>query len=466
MSTSRQIPRLIIAGVSSGVGKTTIATGIMGALRRRGFKIQPFKAGPDYIDPSYHSRIADATSRNLDPWMLPGASLLELYLHAVEKADIAIIEGVMGLFDGRSGHEETGSTAELAKLLRSPVLLVIDISKMARSAAAVVLGYLNFDPELRLAGVILNQVGSESHRRWVTEAIEKATRIPVVGYLPRQEELVLPERHLGLIPTTEGDAWDEFLERLIQQVTKTINLREVVRIARSAEPLPAITTGLFTKEQPERQVSIAVAQDEAFSFYYQDNLDLLSAWGARLLPFSPLHDPALPSDISGVYIGGGFPELYAAGLSANRSMQHSIKMAVAAGMPIYAECGGLMYLSQGIVDFEGRRYEMVGAIPSQTLMRQRRMRLGYVTVRARRDTPLLQRGDTVRGHEFHWSELEKNIAKTEAAYDVLDDRPGRMEGYSRGHLLASYVHLHFGSNPALAPNFIASCARWAEKGTA
>ncbi|MDO8672794.1 MAG: cobyrinate a,c-diamide synthase [Dehalococcoidia bacterium] len=456
------VPRIVIAGATSGVGKTTVASGIMAALRRRDLRVQPFKAGPDYIDPGYHGLATGTPSRNLDTWMLSSPTLLELFARSSEKADIAVIEGVMGLFDGRTGRDEEGSTGHLAKTLDAPVILVLDVAKTARSAGAMALGYQQFDPALRLAGFILNRVGSESHLQIVKEAVESATGLPVVGYLPRKSDMALPERHLGLVPAAEGGSLDGFFDRLADQVEHTIDLSALLAIARAAGELPSYHAKLFQGQARSSDFRLAVAADEAFSFYYQDNLDLLANLGATIVPFSPLHDSALPAWIAGIYIGGGFPELFAAGLAANDSMRQSVARAVDDGMPVYAECGGLMYLTEGILDFEGGLHEMVGAIPGRTKMHRQRRRLGYVTVRAREDNLLLKQGEMVRGHEFHWSELECPIDEETGAYEVLD-QAGRIEGYVRDNLLGSYVHLHFGSNADLARNLVSACLRWEMK---
>lgn len=452
--------RLVIAGVTSGVGKTTVATGIMAALARRGLKVQPFKAGPDYIDPSYHTRAVGAPSRNLDTWMIPRPALLELFHRGSAGANIAVVEGVMGLFDGHGGEDESGSTAELAKLLKAPVLLVVDVAKTARSAAAVVKGCQLFDPDLNLAGVILNNVASESHLRWAAQAIEAATGLPVLGHLPSLPSLSLPERHLGLIPMAEGQILDSFFEGLAHQVETTFDLEGILRVAGSAPELTSPPSGLFPEEPRARQISIAVAMDQAFSFYYQDNLDLLAAWGAEIIPFSPLRDTQLPEGVAGVYIGGGFPELYAAELAENQALHQELRKVAEAGMPLYAECGGLMYLCQGMTNQNGRAYAMVGLVPARSHMQSRRAHLRYVTVRARKGSPLLPPGAEIRGHEFHWSTLAQPLAAETAAYEVLNQE-GRPEGYLEGNLLASYIHLHFGSDAQLAPNFVAACARFA-----
>ncbi len=447
--------RLVIAGMASGSGKTTATSAIITALRRRGLRVQPFKAGPDYIDPSYHSRAAGIPARNLDSWLLPAPALMQLGARAAAAADLAIVEGVMGLYDGRADTDD-GSTAQLAKLLAAPVVLVIDVGKVSRTAAALVLGLKQFDPELHLAGVILNRVASDYHFQWTAGPIETATGLPVLGYLPKRADLALPERHLGLIPTAESTVGDDVFARLAEQAEQTIDLDRLLAIARSAPPLPYGATDLFPPTPVEPQTRIALACDEAFTFYYEDNLDLLRAWGAELVPFSPIHDAELPAGVGGVYIGGGFPELFARELAANRSMQESFRRAAAAGLPIYAECGGLMYLSQGIVDLEGTAHALVGLVPGWSTIDRPRLSLGYRTATARRPSFLLAAGERVRGHEFHWSQLRGGVPADEAAYE-LESQERRLEGYAAGSVLATYLHVHFGSDPRLAPRFVAAC---------
>ncbi len=451
---------IVVAGTTSGVGKTTVAIGLMGALRK-GLKVQPFKAGPDYIDPTYHSWVTGEPSRNLDTWLLSRSAVVELFTRAMVGRDIAVIEGVMGLYDGRSSMSEEGSTAELAKLLGAPVLLVVDSRKGARSLAAMVAGYQNFDSSLRLGGVILNGIGSDQHLRLCREAIEHYTGVEVLGYLPRCASLSLPERHLGLIPTVEGKVGEGFLKHLVAQCEATFNIPRILRLSEQAV-IPESEAVLFPPVRKPPVVKIAVAKDKAFSFYYQDSLDLLEAWGAELVPFSPLQDADLPRGISGLYMGGGFPELYAAGLADNESARQAVKKAVRRGMPVYAECGGLMYLGRSIRDLQGNEYPMVGAIPVSSQIDSPRLSLGYRTVQALNDGPLLRQGEVVRGHEFHWSVLESN-AKTNNAYRILE-KDGRQEGFQKNNLLASYIHLHLGSLPSMALRFIENCRQFRDSG--
>ena len=447
---------IVVAGVRSGVGKTTVATGIMAALTRRGHKVQPFKAGPDYIDPSYHQVACGVPSRNLDTWLLPRHVVMELSDRATAGKDVAVVEGVMGLFDGHSGLSEEGSTAEMAKLLDVPVILVLDASKVARSVAAEVLGYQSFDPRVRIAGVVLNGIAGPAHLEFCKPQVEATTGLPVLGYLPYREDLRQPERHLGLIPTVEGTVVQDWYERLVSQVEETIDLDAVLRLASHSAPPPPEVQVYPPHQQPGR-ATIAVAMDRAFSFYYQDSLDLLEAWGASLTPFSPLEDTELPKGAGGVYIGGGFPELYARELSENTAMKAALQDAARREVPIYGECGGLMYLGEALIDFDGNRHPMAGLIPASSAMSGSRLSLGYREVEALADGPLLKRGQRVRGHEFHWSLQEGTPDADNALYSVMD-QGGRPEGFKAGSVWASYIHLHLGTHPSLAPRFVASCA--------
>ncbi|MCL5985238.1 MAG: cobyrinate a,c-diamide synthase [Actinobacteria bacterium] len=449
---------IVIAGTTSGVGKTTVSTGLMGVLRKRGFKVQPFKAGPDYIDPTYHTMVTGEPSRNLDTWLLSHNIVNELFTRAMSGKDIGVIEGVMGLYDGRSSVCEEGSTAELAKLLGLPVLLVVDSRKGARSLAAIVAGYRDFDPSLHLGGVILNGVGSQEHYRMCRKAIEYYTGVSVLGYLPRHESLSLPERHLGLIPTVEGSIDREFLEKLIAQCEATFDVPRILRLLEQTI-IPEIEPVVFPLIWKPAAAKIAIAKDRAFSFYYQDSLDILEAWGAELVTLSPLEDAELPRGISGIYIGGGFPELYAAEIAANESLIQAIREVVSQGMPIYAECGGLMYLCRSIRDMEGKEHQMVGVIPATSQIDSPRLSLGYRIVQALNNGPLLRKGEIVRGHEFHWSVLE-SAAGIANAYRVLEGED--REGFQVNGLLASYIHLHFASHTHMALRFIENCRQFGD----
>ena len=449
-------PTVVIAGVRSGVGKTTIATGIMGALSRRGHKVQPFKAGPDYIDPSYHQIACGVPSRNLDTWLLPRQTVLELFQRAASQRRVSLVEGVMGVFDGHSGLTEEGSTAQLAKLLNAPVILVADASKVARSVAAEVLGYQQFDPHLRIAGVILNGVAGARHLEFCQPQIEETTGLPVLGYLPRRGEFEQPERHLGLIPTVEGTVARRWYDALIAQIEETVDLDHILRLADTCDP-PTVPPEAYPEEAQPKRARIAIARDKAFNFYYQDSLDLLEAWGAELVPFSPLEDRRLPEGVGGIYVGGGFPEMFAGELAGNYEMRAAIEKAVGRGVPVYAECGGLMYLGRSLSDLEGVRHSMVGVIPAVSAMSDRRLTLGYREVEARTDSPLMRRGERARGHEFHWSILDEPPKPEESVYRVLDQND-RADGFRVGSVWAAYIHIHLASDPAMARRFVDTCA--------
>jgi cobyrinic acid a,c-diamide synthase len=446
---------LVVAGLASGVGKTTVTLGLIGALRRRGLSVQPFKVGPDYIDPSQHAQVAGRPSRNLDSWQIPEAGLRDLFARAAATADVALVEGVMGLFDGRTGEGEVGSTAQIAKLLRLPVLLVVDAAKAGRSIAAAVLGARTVDPAVRIIGVVLNNVASERHAAIGVEAVESLAGLPVLGWLPRDADLRQEERYLGLVPDAERRLSPTLVERATARVEAQIDLDRLARMAEVGR-VEAAPSGLFPALPVARRGRIAVAQDEAFSFYYQDSLDVLEAWGAELVSFSPLRDEALPQGIGGVYLGGGFPELFAIELAVNGPMLRSMREVAARGLPIYAECGGLMYLQEALIDADGRRHRMAGLAPGTSTLVGKRLTLGYREVRARRASPIAAEGQMLRGHEFHWSVCEPPSSET-AAYEIADGS-GRVEGYAADNVLASYVHVHFASDPRLAPRFVDACA--------
>ncbi|MBI3312276.1 MAG: cobyrinate a,c-diamide synthase [Candidatus Omnitrophica bacterium] len=469
-----KIPRLLVAGTHSGVGKTTVTLGLARLLQRWGRTIQPFKVGPDYIDPGYLSRSTGRVCRNLDGWLVSRERMTGLFHRACRPDAWALAEGVMGLFDGTRPDREEGSTGQIARWLDFPVLLVLDVSAMARSAAAVVKGYQTFDPRVQIAGCFLNRVGSEGHFRLVQEAIKRETGLPVIGWLPRDGRLSLPERHLGLVASEEGNGWEKMLPVLERRMEEGVNRSALLRVMDSAKPfvlsLSKYERFRFTLRQAQgdrSKIPIGVAMDQAFHFYYRENLELLEANGAEIVPFSPLKAGRLPKSLGALYLGGGFPELFAKSLSANRSLRQQIGQAVRSGMPTYAECGGLMYLSRSIETSDGRRHAMVGAVPASVRMTDRLQNFGYQEVRARGANVLARAGETARGHEFHHSALKQAPSVSWAAYQVQARHGGaaRPEGFARGSLLASYVHLHFGSQPRWAERFVRAAQQWkAEKG--
>ncbi len=457
---SEDRPRIVVAGAGSGVGKTTVTLGLMEAFRRRGLKVQGFKTGPDYIDPSYHTAVTGRSSRNLDTWMLAPDTIREIFLKGSRGADLSIIEGVMGLYDGKEPLSDKGSTAEIAIRLKSPVILVINIHSMARSAAAVVKGYQLFNPAVPIAGVIANKAGSEGHFRLVQAAIEQECGLPVLGWLSRDHSVVIPERHLGLIPAIERGETNSLFTRLAELIEKGVDLDRLQSVAGKAPRLELPKKQLFRAQAPaEEPVIIAVARDAAFNFYYPENLELLEQSGARLEYFSPLQGECVPEEADGLYIGGGFPEEFVRELSGNSDVTDSFRKNIAGGMPTYAECGGYMYLTQAIIDREGNTFPMVGVIPAVVHMKDRLSALGYREVTAVTDNLLLNQGEKARGHEFHYSKLTK-IENFTSAYES-NGRPGKQkEGYVSENLLAGYTHLHFASNPTMAKRLVLSCEKY------
>jgi cobyrinic acid a,c-diamide synthase len=472
MMRAFDVPRIVVAGVSSNVGKTTITAGLISALRQQGLTVQPFKCGPDYVDPSYHERAAGRPCRNLDTWMLSDAQLLESFARACQDADIAVVEGVMGLYDGSDWHDERGSTAQIAKLLSAPVLLVVDISGSARSAAAAVLGYQHFDPAVAIRGVVLNFAGSERHAQGCAEAIERATALPMMGWLPRDMQLQIPERHLGLVPGGEQVDSDALIAQMAVAVRARFDVAGVVGVARgavdaaalAARPVDAHSGSASPTLVPDtrRGVSrpiIAVARDEAFCFYYPENLELLIEEGAAVEFFSPLRGERPDMRAAGVYLGGGYPELHGPALASNTGLWSVLNDMHAADVPIYAECGGFMVLTEGLTDSEGHSWPMGGLLPGFARMSGKLAALGYRHATALRSNLLAEPGDTLRGHEFRYSSWvrDTNVADDTAAWQLKGTRgdvPNDAIGIARGNLLASYLHVHFGQGRELARRFV------------
>ncbi len=454
-----KLPRLIIAGTHSGVGKTTLTLGIILALRKKGINVRAFKAGPDYIDPTYHAEASGEPCGNLDTRLVSKDSVLELFRRRAEGADISIIEGVMGLYDGLKDGDE-GSTAHLAKILDCPVVLIQDARSMSRSAGAVALGYKEFDKKIDIAGIILNNIGSANHYKYVKSAIENKAGIPVLGYLPKNSNLKISERHLGLVSAEEKRLDPVLRKKLSRLIEKNINLSRLLEIGRKVRPLPRFQDRIFQEASSKDRVTIAIAKDAAFNFYYQDNLDILSHLGSDIVTFSPLKDKKLPRGVNGLYIGGGFPELFASKLSKNKALLKSIRKAAADGMPIYAECGGLMYLTEAIIDFEKRRFAMAGVFKCIISMGKKLKQLGYVDLRVVKDNILSARGGKNRAHLFHWSHLTSIPEGASFAYKIVKDGNIIYDGLIKRNVLAGYAHLHFASDLKFAENFINSCRKF------
>lgn len=432
----------------------------MAAFKRRGLKVCAFKVGPDFIDPGYHSQICGVVGRNLDGWMLTEGYDRDVFQKHARGSDIAIVEGVMGLFDGYDGKSEAGSTAQMAKWLRLPVVLVVDARSMARSAAALIYGFEYFDQDLDFAGFVFNRIGSHTHLEYLKEAMADRSRMPCLGGLPRESCLELPERHLGLVTSDENPLPEDYFERLADLLETSIDLEALL------EGLPDVAEKKIRKDPPSSKlypVRIGLARDEAFCFYYQDNLEMLESFGAELVSFSPLWDERLPEGISGLYLGGGYPELFARRLSDNESLRTEIKGLTERDFPVYAECGGLMFLCQGIENTEGTFYPMVGLYPFAVRMLGHLKSLGYREVTLAVSCPLGTPGRTIRGHEFHYSEMIEEPAGVQFAYTIANraGKDAHREGFLVNNTLGSFVHLHFGSNPDVARNFVRLC--WEHK---
>jgi len=448
------VPRIVIAGTSSNVGKTTVTVGLARALRARGLRVAVFKCGPDYLDPTYHARAADSPCHNLDGWMMGRDAVVATFMRASQGADVALLEGVMGLFDGASPIGDAGSTAEVAKWLKAPVLLVCDASGMARSIAALARGFTAFDPDLQVAGLVCNRIGSRSHLDLLRQATGGTP--PVVGGLPEDKALAFPERYLGLRAADREAVPDHVISSWGERVAEWLDIDAILAQARATLPL---------SERPttERAVGdgvccrIGLAFDEAFHFYYEDNLRRLEQLGAELVRFSPIRDSRLP-DVDGLYFGGGYPEVYAEALSQNISMLKDVAAFASAGGPIYGECGGLMYLSSGIRTVDGRQHVMVGLIPGEAEMRDRLQALGYVEVETQDTTVLGPPGLRFRGHQFRYSDFHLR-SDVDCLYAVRRRRGGDVirEGYRVGNTLASYVHAHWASNPVVPQGFVRAC---------
>ncbi|MBF0413623.1 MAG: cobyrinate a,c-diamide synthase [Desulfamplus sp.] len=519
----------VIAGTGSGSGKTTITLGILAYLSKLGYKAAPFKVGPDFIDPGHHTAITGKISRNLDSWMLSrrvneqifakgciGADvdrgcIDNIYKESVDietvgiKADVAVVEGVMGLFDGYSGKSEAGSTAQMAKWLNLPVVLVVDAKSMARSVAAIVQGFENFDPEVEFSGVIFSKTGSSRHYQYLKEAVEANCKMKCLGHIPRTPEIAMPERHLGLVTSDEHKLSSDVISKLVDILDKNTSIRKMVENlpqynisklsslinldsyqSNSNENINSIPPSdnfpLIVSPQ-DIKIRIAVARDKAFCFYYQENIEALQRYGAKIVEFSPIQSPALPSDIDGIYLGGGYPELFAQKLCGNKSLMAEIRQNSLRGMPIYGECGGFMYLCSTITGLDKestesdkalttelskspKRYPMTGCFPFAAVMSKKMRSLGYRQIKLKQDTVIGKKGDILRGHEFHYSSLEDENANSfelKKVYDTTarDGQEISLNGYQINNTLGSYLHIHFESmEGGAAEAFVDACRKF------
>jgi cobyrinic acid a,c-diamide synthase len=472
------VPRLVVAGVRSGAGKTTVALGLVAALCRRGRTVQTYKVGPDLVDSAYLAHVSGRPCRNLDPWLLGDTGVRRALSGGTVGADCAVIEGVMGVFDchglrpepsrALAGHPFPGSTAEVAELARAPVILVLDVSSMGETAAAVALGVRQLDPELPLIGVLLNNVPSDHQRRLVEDAVWDLAKLPVLGALPSIDAMAIPEWHLGLLPVTENPRVDEAIRHLATATERHCDLDLIERLMVQARPMPAPARRALTP--PASAVRLGVAFDDAFCFYYPENLELLEEAGAEIVPFSPMDERSLPRDIDGLYFGGGFSPVFVPRLSANRSMMESVRRAHAQGMPIYAESGGLLYLSRTVRTMDDVVHEMAGVIAVDVGMDGGEPRAGYRELRLMSDCLLGPAGTRLRGHEFHVCSILGGNDCLRPVYSMhhSDGEPLGCEGWASGSMVASFVHLHFGHDPGIAERFTTRMfdARLARQGAA
>ncbi|BBC25352.1 cobyrinate a,c-diamide synthase [Pseudanabaena sp. ABRG5-3] len=468
---------IIIAGERSGVGKTTVTLALLAALKARSpseqSPVQSFKVGPDYIDPMFHSYITGLACRNLDPVLTSESYVKSCFTKHSQTTKYALIEGVMGLFDGATGHDDTASTAHIARLLNAPVVLILNCASTSRSIAAIAHGYRTFDPRIQIAGVVLNRVGSDRHLELLTQALEPLN-LPILGVLRRQDDISIPDRHLGLVPTAEMSDLDGIIERLAHLGETCFDWEKLLPLMEKTHPpapIPAregeqvllpssIGKGIGGKDK----IRIAIAQDKAFSFYYADNLDLFREMGADLVPWSPISDRALPENVQGLYFGGGFPEVFAAELAENKDARASVHKAIISGIPTYAECGGLMYLCDRIVDFQEQSFPMVNILPTAAKM-GKRLTLGYRQAIALQDSPLMNKGDRLWGHEFHRSSLTEICDRPLYALQGYESHlhyPN--EGWQKYQVHASYTHLHFGAQTHLLKRFLANCIAITKQG--
>ncbi|HTD21797.1 MAG TPA: cobyrinate a,c-diamide synthase [Terriglobales bacterium] len=456
----------MVASPVTGSGKTTVTLALMAALRRRGFTVQSFKCGPDFIDPAHHACVTGRGSRNLDSWMLDAEANQTIFDHASQGADVAVVEAMMGLFDGVAGGSEQGSSAEIAKQLSIPIVLVVDVSTAARSIAAVIHGFESFDTNLRVVGVVLNKVGGEGHLRLLQEAIQGSCRSAVLGSLPHAAKLHIPERHLGLVTAAEQPLSSEQISLLADLAERHINLDVLIGACESTQPALGgeakfISTKAATPVKTDQdgsapKVRIGVPRDRAFCFYYEENLELLRDAGAAIIEFDSLECNHLPAGLDALYFGGGYPELFAEQLSHNHSLIGDIRQFASSGKLIYAECGGLIYLSDQLRTLDGCIFKMAGVLPLVIEMTRGPVNFGYTEVVLERECLLGESGSVARGHSFHYSKIAES-GKLDHVYRVFYTLSGRSEpeGFVKNNVLASYIHLHFKSNPALAASLVA-----------
>ena len=450
-----KIPRIIVAGATSGVGKTSITVAIVYAMKKAGYTIQPFKVGPDYIDPSYLSAVSDNDARNLDVWLMGKNGVIKSFVKN-SKSSISVIEGVMGFYDGFSGKSNFASTHHVSTILKSPVVLVLDASKTARSLAATALGYIKFHRNSNIVGLIINRVGSKKHELLCRQALEKL-KIPILGIIPKNSDFILESRHLGLIPILEQKSLKKRIGKIAKKIAEHIDIEEIIELSKKTAELPKID--LTQSKKPK--TTIAVALDKSFNFYYHDNLDALKREGAKIKFFSPIYDSKLPT-CDGLYIGGGFPEILGDSLEKNKKMKKSIKKAAENNIPIYAECGGLLYLTRSI-SYGKKKYQMVGLFDAETRM-DKKMKLNYTKGKISSNCLISLKSHTLQGHEFHYSEIDmlSNDSKFAYSLSIGDGIQNKQDGLMEYNTLASYTHLYF-DHSKYAKNFVQNCIKFSRR---
>jgi cobyrinic acid a,c-diamide synthase len=463
------VHRVVIAGLYGEGGKTTVATGLIGAFKKRGLKVQPFKVGPDYIDGSYHTAVANRPSRHLDPWLTSPRAVLEIFESACRDADIAVIEGFMGLFDGITrvvdGVQDFGSTAQIAQILKANVILVLDVTGMRMNAATIVHGFKSFNEKVKVKSVILNNVRSQQQAEWMKQTIESATKVPVFGLIPYSEEIFLPTRRGGLIPIPERETLKTTLSKLVEYVGERIDIDKIFDITKDAEELPDIDSTVYSSQPSRKKVRLGMAFDEAFNFYYPTNVDLLRAYGAETVFFSPIHDKKLPSNLDGLYLPGGFPDMLAEQLTKNQTMRKSVKDAVYDEMPIYSEHGGSLYLTKSIANVEGSIFPMAGALPGKALMEKKLQALDSTLMKTINDNLLNQKRNIIHGHEYHFSRIIDVPKDARFAFKMGIGKgiDGKHEGWMEHNILALLGHLNFAFNKKFAENLIKHCEQYRHK---
>jgi len=467
-----KIPGVIISGVTSGVGKTTIVMAIIQGLQKKGYKVQPFKIGPDYIDPSYHNAIAKKRSKNLDVWLMGKKGIIESFFNATEGSDFTVIEGVMGLFDGLSGKNNYASTAHVSKILNIPLILVVDARKTARSLAAITLGFIKFDKKIKISGIIINHIASERHLKYIKEAFQTKIKVPIIGKIFNDKDNKLQERHLGLVPTKElsFNKINNLIENA-KKISQDIDIEKVVEIGHSKNKIEETNKKEFVchlenskQDLYKKKIKISIALDKSFNFYYKDNLEILQK-RAKIEFFSPIDNNVIAHDSNGIIIGGGFPEIIADSLEKNSSMKKNILKLAQDNMPIYAECGGLMYLTKSISGYKNknRKYKMVGLFDAETIMTGK-LTLGYTEALLNSNKTIFGSIKRLRGHEFHYSKIINNHRDLKLIY-TLKRGKGIVDGYDgfySNNCIASYMHTHF-INSRVSNNFIDSCYRYSKK---